>query len=268
MKPFHVFCLKASGRRGSVSVILGFLFILCGRVDAVPKVITWATNPDYPPYDWADENERYAGAAVLLLDLICPSDIEFQQVSVPWIRAQAMAKDGKIDMLVNIRITPERSEWLEFSKNPTFPNPIAIFMLEDKTIPFKSWDELLSLRGGIASGDFFGNGFDEYLRDNLQWVEVPSAENAFQMLCANRIDYFVSGKYMGLAWLERNPQKQKIVPLDPLVSDNWIHLGFSKKSSHLDLLPSIDRCLEKLGHSGMLEVLLDKALIEYGKTSP
>lgn len=268
MEPFHAFSAEAPGRMGIVLVIWVFLFILCGNVNANPKVITWATNPDYPPYDWTNEDGTYAGAAALLLDLICPSDFEFQQVIVPWIRAQAMAKDGRIDVLVNIRITPERSEWLEFSKNPTFPNPIAIFMLEEKAVPLKSWEELLPLRGGIAKGDYFGNGFDQYLRESLQWIEVPAAGNAFQMLSANRIDYFVSGKYMGLAWLGRNPQSQKIVPLDTLVSDNWIHLGFSKKSAHLDLLPSIDRCLEKLRLNGMLEVLLDRALEEYGEISP
>ena len=168
-----------------------------------------------------------------------------------------MAEEGSIDLLVNLRVTPERSEWLEFSKNPTFPNPIAIFMRKERAIPFQSWDELKPLRGGTTIGDKFGGGFDEYLNDNLYVEKVANVSSNFRKLEAGRIDYFVTGYHLGMTWLSFHGLSDEIVALRPFVSDQWIHLGFSKRSRHVALLPEIDRRLARLAANGTLNKLLD-----------
>ena len=90
-------------------------------------------------------------------------------------------------MLVNIRVTPERSKWLDFSNNPTFPNPIVVFMRKDKAVSLKSWDELKPLQGGVTLGDAFGNGFDEYLTKNLKVDVIPNMSGNFAKLNSGRI---------------------------------------------------------------------------------
>ena len=77
---------------------------------AEDRVITWATNPKYPPFDWSVNNSEYEGACTHLLSLIIPSGYTLRPIMVPWVRAQKMAAEGNIDLLVNLRITPERSE--------------------------------------------------------------------------------------------------------------------------------------------------------------
>ena len=237
------------------------LSVLClaffsGTLLAQEKVITWATNPQYPPYDWATDDKGYAGACVELLSLITPKGYVFKPVVVPWSRAQEMAKRGEIDMLINLRITPERSEWLEFSINPTFINPIAVFVRKDKTIPFKSWDELKPLRGGVTLGDAFGNGFDEYLKANLTVDVISNMSGNFLKLNSGRIDYFVSGYYMGEAWLAQAGFQDRIVALSPPISNTSIHLGFSKLSRYLETLPEIDQHLSRLRADGTLDRML------------
>ncbi len=232
---------------------------------AEDRVITWATNPKYPPFDWSVNNSEYEGACTHLLSLIIPAGYTLRPIMVPWVRAQKMAAEGNIDLLVNLRITPERSEWLEFSKNPTFSNPIAVFMRRNKTIPLKSWDELKPLKGGATLGDAFGNGFDEYLRANLNVETIPNAYGNFRKLNYGRIDYFVTGYYMGMAWLSSAGMQDQIVALKPFISDNPIHLGFSKRSPHVILLPEIDRKLAQLAADGTLNKILNDHLKEASK---
>lgn len=229
---------------------------------AEEKVITWATNPKYPPYDWSIDNSHYEGACIPLLSLVIPKGYTLRPIMVPWIRAQKMAEEGSIDLLVNLRITPERSAWLEFSKNPTFSNPIAVFMRKDKTIPFGSWEELKPLKGGVTIGDAFGGGFDEYRKANLQIDAIPSAYGNFRKLDAGRIDYFVTGYFMGTAWLASTGLQDRIVALRPFISDRPIHLGFSKRSTHVTLLPEIDRRLAQLAADGTLNRILADSLKE------
>ena len=229
-------------------------------VRAQDKVLRWATNPSYPPYDWAVDDQHYAGAASELLKLITPAGYVLREVVVPWVRAQDMARRGEIDLLINLRITAERSAWMQFSQNPTFYNPIVVFMRRDRAIPFTSWDELKSLRGGVTIGDAFGNGFDEYLKANLSVEAISNMSGNFRKLDAGRIDYFVSGYYMGLAWLAQAGLGERIVALQPPISQNYIHLGFSRLSPHRHLLPEIDRRLAALNADGTLERLLKEQL--------
>ena len=230
------------------------LWAICAQ--AQDKVIRWATNPQYPPYDWSVDGDRYAGACIDLLALVIPKGYSLEPVVVPWPRAQKMAKEGRIDLLVNLRITPERSKWLEFSKNPTFANPISVFMRKEDVIPLKSWDELILLKGGVTIGDAFGNGFDNYLKDNLKVEASPNVRSSFLKLDVGRIDYFVTGYYTGMAWLSSEGLQDRIVTLKPPISDTYIHLGFSKLSPHLAVLPEIDRKLSELGADGTLKRIL------------
>lgn len=231
-------------------------------VRAEDKVILWATNPKYPPYDWSVNGTQYEGACTHLLELVIPKEYTLRPVMVPWARAQKMAEEGSIDLLVNLRITPERSTWLEFSKNPTFGNPIAVFVRRDKNIPFKSWNELKPLTGGVTIGDAFGNGFDEFLKSNLKVEATTSPFNNFRKLDSGRIDYFVTGYYMGMAMLNSAELKDRIVALRPFVSDQAIHLGFSKRSPYRTLLPEIDHRLAQLAADGTLTKILNEHISE------
>ena len=243
-----------------MSRLIVLLLVFSFGLQAQEKVITWATNPKYPPYDWSHEDNHYDGAAAVLLPLIIPEGYTLRPVIVPWARAQRMAQEGEIDLLVNLRITPERSEWLQFSKNPTFPNPIAVFMRRDKAIPFESWNELKSLRGGVTIGDAFGNRFDYYLKTSLKIEAIPNPYSNFRKLDSGRIDYFVTGYYMGMTWLANAKKQDVIVPLKPFVSENPIHLGFSRRSPHVALLPEIDRKLARLAADGTLARILDEQI--------
>ncbi|MEI7432057.1 MAG: transporter substrate-binding domain-containing protein [Betaproteobacteria bacterium] len=243
------------------------LGMMAGQLLAQEKTITWATNSNYPPYDWAKNDSEYAGACVELLSLIAPKGYVFRAVVTPWARAQEMVKRGEIDMLVNIRITPERSKWLDFSNNPTFPNPIVVFMRKDKVLPFKSWDELKPLQGGVTLGDAFGNGFDSYMTNNLKVEVIQNMSGNFAKLNAGRIDYFVSGYYMGMAFLSHAEYRDQITALSPPISKNSIHLGFSKLSPHRDVLPEIDRNLAKLGKDGTLNKILKSHLKKFAETT-
>ena len=258
-------------RSGCLRTLVAALFLIAlaalpGHLRAQDKVIRWATNPNYPPYDWAVDDQHYAGAASELLALIIPDGYVLRDVMVPWVRAQEMARRGEIDLLVNLRVTPERSAWLQFSKNPTFYNPIVVFMRQDRVIPFKSWDELKPLRGGETIGDAFGNGFDEYLKANLAVDAIPNMSGNFRKLNSGRIDYFVSGYYMGMAWLAQAGLQQQIVALQPPISQDSIHLGFSKRSPYLHLLPAIDRRLAALRADGTLDRLLKEQLAKFSAT--
>lgn len=241
----------------------GLLFCLGGAAWSVPSdTLVYSTNPQYPPYDWAIGDEAFAGASIDLLPLVLPPGTKTSPLVVPWKRAQEMAKYGGVDLLLSLRITPERSTYLDFTTHRAFPNPIVIFTRADTGLTLETWENLKGHLGGVSAGDTFGGGFDEYWRANLRVEEAPTVIENFKKLDAGRIDWFVTGLYLGQAYLATHPTTNPIRVLSPPISNGDIHLGFSKASPWKDLLPEVSRRLEELDREGTLVRLLQENLTE------
>jgi len=239
------------------SIVLLFLFpvTLFGQVG----VLKYSTNPQYPPYDWAEGNS-FAGASIELLALVLPPQVVSEPVVVPWKRALELAKTGQIDLLLSLRITPERETYLVFTTHRAFPNPIVVFARSGSFAKLDSWDVLKGHVGGISSGDTFGGGFDEYWRENLKVETADTMIENFRKLDAGRIDWFVTSLYLGKAYLATHRLTNEIVVLDPPISTTDIHFGFSKASSWASLVPEVSRRLAVLDKAGTLDQILQKHL--------
>jgi len=230
------------------------------------KELVYSTNPQYPPYDWGVGNNSFNGAGIELLKMVMPPNLPLKAVVYPWKRSMALAAEGEIDLLVNLRINPDRSKYLNFTTHRAFPNPIVVFVRKDKSFTFDSWDVLKGLRGGISSGDTFGGGFDEYWHKELTIEEAPTMLENYKKLDSGRIDYFVTSRYVGEAQLVANPMKHKIIALNPAVSNMDIHFGFSKRSACEPLIGYVSQKLQELDEQGVLDDLLEKYLKVYQET--
>lgn len=226
-----------------------------GRTGPDCQSIVYSTNPNYPPYDWA-EGEDFDGATIELLKQAMPPGVRLTPLVVPWKRALFLAEAGEIDLLASLRITPERSRYLQFTSHRAFPNPIVLFIRADRPFPFHHWDDLKGRLGGVSLGDTFGGGFDEYLQQHLTVEEAPGMAENFRKLAAGRIDYCVTSLYVGQAYLARHPSAQAIIALSPPISDQDIHFAMSKRSPCLRLLEPISAKLEELDSAGVPEALL------------
>jgi len=230
------------------------------------RELVYAANPSYPPYHWKVSDSAYDGASIELLELVVPPGVALKPLVLPWKRALEWARLGKVDLLVSLRITPERSEYLKFTTHRAFPNPIVVFVRADRRFAFNSWADLKGKKGGISLGDTFGNGFDEYLRDELTTEVAPTMENNFVKLETGRIDYFVTSKFVGRAYAALNQKGAEFSALTPAISEMDIHFGFSRVSPCAALSEQVSRRLRELDRQGVPEQLLKKHLLRIQKT--
>ncbi len=247
-------------RAWSLGYLLGVLAMPC-MAAAQCDTLVYATNPSYPPYGWSEDHHSYRGASIDLLPLIMPAHVKLQAVVYPWKRAQQMAQEGRIDLLLSLRKTPEREAYLLFSHHP-----IAIFRPRGKHETLDDWQTLVSLRGGVSRGDSFGSKFDLFLQQKLTVETAGSMEENFEKLRRGRIDYFVSGQYAGNYYLHQHGMDSEIMVLSPPVTNESIHIGFSRRSPCQALEPYVSARLEELERSGYLKRLLDSYLRDSGDT--
>lgn len=222
--------------------------------------LVYTANPNYPPYHWVDREGRLVGASVDLLKLAAPPGVKLKPVAIPWKRALLLAERGEIDLILSLRITPERSRYLTFVPARAFPNPIVVFVRKTRAFPFTSWADLKGRRGGLSMGDTFGGGFDEYWRAELLMEEAKDMEGNFKKLHAGRIDFFVTSRYVGEAHAARHREMAGIVPLGRPISEQDIHFGFSSRSPCVALVNYMSRRLQELDRKGVPERLLREHL--------
>lgn len=243
----------------NLGLLLSALLLTC-NLEASCTHLTYAANPAYPPYHWSPDNNGYMGASVDLLQQILPPETKAVPVVYPWKRALQMAKDGRIDLLLSLRKTPERSEFLRFTTHRAFPNPIVNFVRRGYLTKLTSWQQLIPLHGGISRGDTFGGGFDGFMKEQLTIEEAATMAENFDKLKRARIDYFITSQYAGNFYLQEIGRSHEIAAIHPHISDESIYFGFSRKSSCQELEPYLSKRLAELDQAGQLELLLAKYL--------
>lgn len=244
------------------------LSISSGVSAAECRKVVFSANPDYPPFHWADRG-KLLGASIELTERIFKElGVEAEPRYVgPWNRVLKAAELGQIDLVVALKITPERQAYLDFTPARFSANPMAVFVRADRRFDYHDWPDLRDKRGEVARGDRFGDGFDQYLHDKLDTVEADSMAHGFADLEHRRVDYFITGFQAGSAYLAGLGLDTRMLPLQPMINQGAVHHAFSKLSPCLGLLDKVSERLSKYDQDGTTGKLLTQYLERWRQTA-
>lgn len=264
-------CGKQSGRpwhRMSWAILLLALAGVpaVGAAAECTKVV-FSAHPQYPPFHWHGRNGM-AGATIeitrrILSELGIPGEARFVG---PWPRVLKAAEHGEIDLVVGLKDTPERQQYLEFTSAPFFDNPMAVFAPADAGWPFKRWEDLVGRKGGVNAGDKYGGGFDEFLVKLLTVEASDNLESNFNKLAAGRIDYFITGLFTGRAYLLSADLVDRIKPMAKPVTTGYINHGFSRRSPCRALVSYFNKRLAELRADGTTAAAVENGLREWARS--
>src|SRR5262249_21180295 len=155
-----------------------------------------SADPEFPPFAWYD-GQKLRGASVdivlaVLREIKLPFEIRYVG---PFARLLVAAQQGEVDIITELKDTPERRNFLIYDPTALFRNPTSVFVKTGSPLVFRVWDDLRSKRGGVTLGTRFGGGFDEFLAAQLKTETAPGIKENFAKLGLGRIDYFVSPYY-------------------------------------------------------------------------
>ncbi|MDT8989445.1 transporter substrate-binding domain-containing protein [Curvibacter sp. APW13] len=248
--------------RTVLMLLAGFLTSLAAQAECDKLVLT--ADPSYPPMHWYD-GTQFHGASVtiakrVLDELKIPYEVRYLG---PFPRVVNAAEQGDVDMVVTLKKTPEREQFLLYPRTAALANPVAVFASRERMFKFKDRTDLVGRRGGITRGNVFGDDFDEFLRHHLSIEEADSPENNFSKLGAARIDYFITGYYAGMAYLLKRGDEMRFTALSPFVVDTPNYLALTRKGRCADKLDAIDAKLAQLKKSGVVEELIRQAFAQW-----
>ncbi len=219
-----------------------------------------------PPYLWQDPEhpEQLIGASVDLLQLLA-SELGLAITIVPAGSVEQAEQDvisGRIDLLLNARLTVPLQERLEFISPPLHEAPSVVWVAHGHPFTYLDQNDLLG-RQGIRLAEPFSSSFERFAQDELQLSTAADLSQAWSQLLQGRSEYLLYERYRGHADAVRRGLVGELEVLEPAVDTNGLYLAISPASVCNDtrlrdqLMKAITKVVEQ---EEMIERLLKENL--------
>lgn len=219
-------------------------------------------HPEWAPIMFREGDEIKGVGPELVKMILDELDIESTfPYSGTWDEVQAKARSGEVDMLVAAYKTDERLEYMNYS-DTYVTDPIALFVRSDNTFSFNQWEDLIGKRGMGTVGDSYGQDFDTFINDNLDFAVAQTSEEAFDKVESREADYFVYALFAGEREVPAQGRAGRIVNLPNYVAEENFYITISKKSPFANRIDDINRLLERYTSDGTIDRLMEKYKVQ------
>ncbi len=234
-----------------ISVVLcAAVLAMSGCVRASKQSLVMATNAEFPPYEYYDENNNIVGIDVEIAQAIADElgckleiiDMDFGSI-IPAI------ENGKADIAVAaMSVTEEKLELVDFSE-PYATASQLIIVKEGSQIG--SVSDLGGKRIGVqiyTTGEVYANDIEDATIERFN-----KGSDAVDALIAGDIDAVVIDGEPAKVFVEGN---EGLVIIDEPLTEEEYAIGVAKDNSRL--LKNVNSAIESLKQSGKLERITEK----------
>lgn len=220
-------------------------------------------DPDWPPFDYIDANGAHAGIASDYVQILnARLELEMSPIKgLVWAEVLAGARSGRIDVIPVVARTPDRSEYLAFTR-PYLSFPMVILTRSDA--PFvngiQDFDD-----NRVAVGK--GHASQEMIERNYPGKKLFVAKNideALKALSSGKVDAYVDN----IASITYATQKLGLTNLKVAMTTPWkMDLVFGVRKDWPQFVTILDKFLlsipaaEKAGiHSRWINVRIERRI--------
>lgn len=236
------------------SLIFLSFFVKPQLVHADEKTYTIATDVTFPPFEYANDSNKYVGIDIDLMNAIAKEEgFKVDLKPIGFNAALQSVSAGQVDgMIAGMTITDERKQKFDFSK-PYYSSGIVMAVKPDSSI--KSLKQLrgkkVAIKTGTSGADYANSIKDKY---GFKTVTFDDSDNMYNdvkngnsVACFEDSAVLEYGISTGLGL--------KIVT-KPANSGNF---GFAvKKGTHQELMNKFNDGLDKLKKNGKYQKIIEK----------
>lgn len=229
---------------------LGFMSLGFALVFA--NTLKVGTSPNYPPFEFIDNNNKISGFDIDLLDEISKrTGFKYELVSIGFDALIPALKSGKIDIAASaMSATPQRMKAIDFTKSYFFTENLYIKRANDASLKTKD-----DLKGKKLSAQL---GTVQEMAANETTAKVVAMEDvaaSIMALKANKVDAVVVDSLVGYGYLKNNPD------LVEFFKENDGSEGFSMafdKNKHKELIEKFNKAIDEIKADDTFDKLLTK----------
>lgn len=217
------------------------------------------TEGAYPPFNYVQADGKLGGFDVDLAEALCAEmktqcEISVQDFdgSIPALQA------GKFDAIINLTITPERAEKVEFTEK-YYQTPPAIAAPKDTTLAGASPEDLKGKALGVQTGTIHQNfAQDKYSASEIK--PYPTGDDARADMANGRLDAVMDGSIILTEWL-KSESGACCKLLGVLTADPAIHgpgVGIALQKGNKELAAKFNAAIQALRANGKYKEINDK----------
>ena len=226
-------------------------FVGCNGNDK--NKLTIATSPDFPPFEYYDDNNNVIGIEIEILKLVCEElgyTLDIQTMNFDAVLTGVASNKYQLGVS-GISVTPERQENMLFT-NPYCLAAQAIVVKEGSAITSKT--DLTGKKVSVQTGTTADEGCTEAGYNVQAFAANADAKAA---LTTGKVDAWVVDNLTALQMVEEG---DGLVVLNENMTDEPYAFAFAFGSE--DLVAEIDKILAKLIADGTVEEIF----AQYGET--
>jgi polar amino acid transport system substrate-binding protein len=214
------------------------------------KIISIASVDDLPTIHW-HEGKTLKGVSIdvitqALKNIGIPYVIKEQ---TPYNRALLLAQRGEIDLLLPIQDDIEKARDFISINPPAFNLELAIFYKKESPIDHHDITDLENYSGAILQNVVLDEYFLNITNISSPKRKVATRNQAFKMLEAEHIDYFVSFYEPTVEYMVSKNIWKKYVAEPLKLSSSALHYAMSKSSTCTSKIKQISRELYQIINS-------------------
>lgn len=217
---------------------------------------------DFPPQYYKDKQGNWHGLDVELAKAIVKeAGFQYEFIDKPWTRALKDIQEGKIDLMMNLSMTKERSKFLNWIGRIRTSRMVLVVNKENVNLPIKNLDDLIkiskkyNLPFGIQQDGFYSKEFNEMLKNPnfaKHFTEVTNANQFAPRTERNMLLGFFESQISMVYQIKRNPEFKDLAIHNFILAEEPVYMGISKKVSN-SIFNKLKFAYEKLERNGTLK---------------
>ena len=239
--------------------LLVALMMLGTAAAALVDTVTVAFNPEYPPFEYVNDNGEYEGYDVDLINAVAEKagiEIAFEAMDFDAV-ISAVATNPNTIGVSGISITDERKLSVDFSEG--YINAGLIVVVK-KDSGYATVDDLKGKVIGVQMGTTSDFAAEE-ITGEANTSKYKTFLNAIMELQGNKVDAVIVDKPVGIAILnELKDDALEIVDMG--LQADWYGIEINKENP--ELLEKINAALKELEAEGFYKTLEDKYFTDTG----
>ena len=216
--------------------------------------LTISTSPDFPPFEYTDDNEKIVGLEPDIMALICEKiGLELVMDAMDFDSALLAAQQGKSDAVVSgVTVTEDRKLVYDFT-HTYITITQGIVSKEANNVTMENLkDQSIGVQRG-TTGHIYAE--DDFGEDSV--VAYDTYTTAFQALMNDQVSCILMDDAVAKAYVAKNPG---LVMNTTTYEPEDFAFGISKGNTAL--LEAVNKALDELIADGTVQKLIDQYMVD------
>ena len=234
-------------------LIIVAIVVFCTPCLAEMNEITVVTEA-WPPFRIADETSEYKYSGIdvdLLKEIANRLNFTFKIKRLPWARCLIFMETGQADLITGLAYTPERAQYINYSKIPYYLVSPTFFVQKGKGHLIKKYEDLYNFTIGHSINSAY---FEPFNSDTALKKSAVSTEiQLIKMLVHGRLDVIIGTDCNVKYDIAKLGLKEKIEAAHYIPGEKiQLFIGISKKSAFSKRYDELNRTIKELIETGVV----------------